>query len=387
MSTTENISNESNLDKFVFMDKTLSILDAGLKTEKNVMLYGPGGHGKSEIVEEFLYEKGIVPYVLTMGSGMSAERLFGGINIPVLNNTGKLEYLVENSFMNHEYVIFEELLDAADFILEQLKDVLSSGYFRNGTQVFEIKTRYVIACTNRTRAEFSKSTSLKALMERFPLELNVIWDNYNETTYTKLFQTRWSNVEIDPIIPFLLSEYVKAGVIISPRIALDAYEVYQECGPDALMFIAEFAQKSNLIGESIKKYKETLEFKKLSASIEETIENITNNNASLETDQLRFVKDYSDLTNAQIKLKAMTVTEDFAAMHASVLVLVKEKHENYAERHKVCLRTIANRETKAKAREAEGKLKESRQLLEEATIVTESEIVKKPRAKRVKKSV
>lgn len=32
----------SLLDKFVFMDKTIQILDVGIKTQKNVVLYGPG---------------------------------------------------------------------------------------------------------------------------------------------------------------------------------------------------------------------------------------------------------------------------------------------------------------------------------------------------------
>ena len=123
---------ESLLDKFVFMDKALKILDVGLKTEKNVILYGPGGHGKSELTLEFFYEKQINPYIITMGTGMTTDRLFGGINIPAFEKEGKLEYLIENSFMNHEYVIFEEMMDAPDFILEQLKDILSSGIFRNG---------------------------------------------------------------------------------------------------------------------------------------------------------------------------------------------------------------------------------------------------------------
>lgn len=32
----------SLLGKFVFMDKTLQVLDVGIKTQKNVVLYGPG---------------------------------------------------------------------------------------------------------------------------------------------------------------------------------------------------------------------------------------------------------------------------------------------------------------------------------------------------------
>jgi hypothetical protein len=56
--------------------------------------------------------------------------------------------------MNHEYVVFEEMMDAPDFILEQLKDILSSGEFRNGTQVYPIKTRFIVCNTNKTRRIF-----------------------------------------------------------------------------------------------------------------------------------------------------------------------------------------------------------------------------------------
>ena len=84
---------------FVFMDKSLSILDIGLKTGKNIVLYGPGGHGKSELTMAYLAEKGINPYVITMGTGMTTDRMFGGLDIPTFEKTGKIEYLVENSFV------------------------------------------------------------------------------------------------------------------------------------------------------------------------------------------------------------------------------------------------------------------------------------------------
>jgi hypothetical protein len=61
-----------------------------------------------------------------MGAGMNADRLFGGLDINKFHDEGVLEYLLDNSFMNHEYVVFEEMMDAPDFILEQLKDILSS---------------------------------------------------------------------------------------------------------------------------------------------------------------------------------------------------------------------------------------------------------------------
>ena len=93
---------------FVYMDDVNKILNVALNTQENVILFGKGGYGKSEYTIEFLKELGIEPFVLTMGSGMTTDRMFGGLDLKTFNETGKLEYLVQNSFMNHEFVIFEE---------------------------------------------------------------------------------------------------------------------------------------------------------------------------------------------------------------------------------------------------------------------------------------
>jgi hypothetical protein len=306
-------------EKFVFMDKTVSILNVGFSTAKNVILYGPGGHGKSEITLDFLKAKGIEPFIQTMGTGMTTDRLFGGLDIPTFETTGKIEYLVENSFMNHEYVIFEELFDAPDFILEQLKDILSSGVFRNGTQIFPINTKFIICCTNRTRDEFSKNMSLKALMERFPLELNVIWDNYTEISYNKLLESKFGEGEVDPVIPYLLQEYAKNGITISPRVAVTAYQVYDECGPESLSFIAEFAKKPSLIAEAIKKFESTIKFRDLSAAITYSIETLTNLPLVSRDDEKMHKDAISSLKKQLADIKGLTVGDDVAHVHAQLV--------------------------------------------------------------------
>jgi len=317
---------------FVFMEKSLNILDIGLKTGKNIILYGPGGHGKSELTTAYLAEKGITPYVITMGTGMTTDRLFGGLDIPTFEKTGKIEYLVENSFMNQEYVIFEELFDAPDFILEQLKDILSSKVFRNGTQIVPIKTKFIICCTNRTREEFSKNMSLKELMERFPLELNVIWDNYTEVTYNKLLETKFGKGNVDPIIPYLLQEYHKAGVTISPRVAVTAYTVYEECGPDSLSFIAEFAKKPALIADTLKKYQSTLKFRKLSSELDALIAILSKNTLSDKSEKDKFAKDL-DLVAALIReIKKLTVNDDLATNHANLIKSASDLYASFSKK-------------------------------------------------------
>ena len=319
MATKKNAVKNPVAEKFVFMDKTVSILNVGFSTAKNVILYGPGGHGKSEITLDFLKAKGIDPFIQTMGTGMSTDRLFGGLDIPTFETTGKIEYLVHNSFMNHEYVIFEELFDAPDFILEQLKDILSSGVFRNGTQIFPINTKFIICCTNRTRDEFSKNMSLKALMERFPLELNVIWDNYTEISYNKLLESKFGEGEVDPVIPYLLQEYAKNGITISPRVAVTAYQVYDECGPESLSFIAEFAKKPSLISEAIKKFESTIKFRELSAAITFSIETLNTLPLVSREDEKLHKGAISDLKKQLADMKGLTVGDDVVHVHSQLV--------------------------------------------------------------------
>jgi hypothetical protein len=316
---TKNAVKNPVAEKFVFMDKTVSILNVGFSTAKNVILYGPGGHGKSEITLDFLKAKGIEPFIQTMGTGMTTDRLFGGLDIPTFETTGKIEYLVHNSFMNHEYVIFEELFDAPDFILEQLKDILSSGVFRNGTQIFPINTKFIICCTNRTRDEFSKNMSLKALMERFPLELNVIWDNYTEITYNKLLESKFGEGEVDPVIPYLLQEYAKNGITISPRVAVTAYQVYDECGPESLSFIAEFAKKPSLISEAIKKFESTIKFRDLSAAITFSIETLNTLPLVSREDEKLHKGAISDLKKQLSDIKGLVVGDDVVHVHSQLV--------------------------------------------------------------------
>jgi len=318
-------------EKFVFMDKTVSILNVGYSTSKNVVLYGPGGHGKSEMTLDFLKAKGIDPYIITMGTGMTTDRLFGGLDIPTFEKTGKIEYLVENSFMNHEYVVFEELFDAPDFILEQLKDILSSGVFRNGTQIFPISTKFIICCTNRTRDEFSKNMSLKALMERFPLELNVIWDNYTEISYNKLLESKFGVDNVDPVIPYLLQEYAKNGITISPRVAVTAYSVYDECGPESLGFIAEFAKKPSLIAEAIKKFEATMKFRELSANITYSIETLNTLPLVSREDEKTFKSTLEQLKFQLSDIKGLAVNDDVANVHAQLLKAAQQAFDKFTK--------------------------------------------------------
>jgi hypothetical protein len=171
--------------------------------------------------------------------------------------------------------------------------------------------------------------SLKALMERFPLELNVIWDNYTEISYNKLLESKFGVGEVDPVIPYLLQEYAKNNITISPRVAVTAYQIYDECGPDALAFIAEFAKKPSLIAETIKKFESTIKFRELSAGITDMIETLHNLPLASKEDEKTYEEAIKSLEMQLTDIKGLTVGDDVANVHAELVKAAKQSLDKF----------------------------------------------------------
>lgn len=324
---------QKKLDSLVYMDNAKDILAVSQATGENVILYGPGGYAKSECSLAFFKAQGIEPYIITMGSGMSIDRLFGGLDIPAFNTKGRLEYLVENSFMNSEHVIFEELFDAPDFILEQLKDILSSGIFRNGNQVFPIKTKMIVCCTNKTREQFSKNDSLKALMERFPLETKVVWKDHTRITYENLLTKTFGNS--DPMLTYILEQFAIAGNTISPRIAIKAAVILDTCGPKALNHIADFNAKPEILKTAIAKFNSLAEISNYITTLANTVVEYS----KIDRTTLLGIKEASKLNNtlsATIKkLEGIKADDSMVGTQTTALKIYKEIHTKNTKELKI----------------------------------------------------
>lgn len=312
--------------KYVFSDKTLGCLETAFITGKNAILYGPGGHGKSELSVEFFQEKGINPFVLTMGKGMTIDKMLGGIDIKKITEEGKIEYLVENSFMNHEYVILEEMLDCDESVLEQLKDILSSKCLRNGSQVFPLKTQLVIALTNRDRNDFTKKdTSLMALMERFPLELEVKWETYNEHSYNMLLNTRFGKA--DELLLFILKTFSEKGHKISPRIAIDSQQIVMQCGHNSLTYIPYFQRQPALLKECLEKYKSREELANFEKAIMAQNAEFATKGISGSNDLnvlKKFIKEIDKFSTLYNSVAGMATPDDMSEFKAKLIKKAKE---------------------------------------------------------------
>lgn len=222
--------------KFIKCEDVASALALGYNTNKNVFMYGRGGHAKSEMAEEFLKlidPDGKESFVQSCNGGLTEEKLFGGINVKKLQDTGEIEYLVKHSFMNYKYVVFEELLDAREDVLLSIKDILTSGRFRQGSQQFKIRTEMVLVLTNRTKQEVAEDDSFKALMERFPIEVKVEWDSYLAKDYDMMFNRVFGRTNKELCV--IIEELNASQNFISPRTAVHMFGCFEVDGIESMV--------------------------------------------------------------------------------------------------------------------------------------------------------
>ncbi len=216
--------------RFIHCDEIIRVLTHAFFQPCNVLLWGPGGHGKSDMVMTALKSLGYREeeiFLQSFGEGMSEDRLWGGPNIAKLDVC--LEYDTSRSFLPYEVVILEEILDASSQALLPLKDVLTRRTFTNGSEAVALKSKVIVACTNKDPRQFAKdSDAVKALLERFPLQLEVRWPSYEQADYEALFSKANPNASSDKRKLHRIYAHVIAnlnddrdsGFHVSPRIAL-----------------------------------------------------------------------------------------------------------------------------------------------------------------------
>ncbi len=221
---------------FVFADEVARILALAIGGRKNVIIYGPGGHAKSAMISEVIRGLGLVEdcFVQFFGEGMDESRLFGGLNFRKLEDEKILEYFPERSFLARRVAVFEELFDAPASVLLALKDTLTAKEMRNGSQRFPMRTETIVVLTNREPGEISElGPAAHALVERFPLQLDLRWAEYSSKAYLAMFEKIASRSTgpamngFKAILAEILAKATAKGNFVSPRTAVHALEVCQ----------------------------------------------------------------------------------------------------------------------------------------------------------------
>ena len=144
---------KSRLERdFIKVEEIARILALALSSGKNV-LWGPGGHGKSEMVQNALNEvaRDEEIFVQSFGEGMDEATLWGGLDFKALDTEKVLRYFPGTHFSRRRTRYFEEIFDAPASVLLALKDTLTAKKLRKGTQQFGMVTKVIVALTTRAR--------------------------------------------------------------------------------------------------------------------------------------------------------------------------------------------------------------------------------------------
>lgn len=233
--------------RFVKYEKVAKVLALGLQSKQNVILWGPAGHAKSEMVEDVLQGLGLwetIPgtrlptpksntYVQSFGEGMTEDQLWGGIDLRAMEDDKEIRYHPENSFLNREIAVFEEMFDAPAICLLPLKHTLTQKFLAKGGAYYPMKTKSILVCTNKSPEDLQHmGPSHQALVERFPLQLKVEWEGYGADQYLTMMQKHpmvgMYSKDVLRALATNISKVTMNGAFISPRSAMWAMTLVAE---------------------------------------------------------------------------------------------------------------------------------------------------------------
>lgn len=230
--------------EFYNMDNVIEALYYGIYAGKNIILYGPGGFGKTALTKRFLSLLDITTSVIVGYEDMEVDALLGIPNIKKL--TEESIYHIDFNktvFVNDGVLILEEFLDVRPSTAAALKDILSEGGFRTGKELIKSNISSVVICTNKSPEEVSTDSSTAAFYkERFPIRIPVEWNDYDYEAFSNLFKvikpTQYeTNKDLYEILIHVAIETSKKS-LVSPRMLKDASDLIDMHGTiDVIRFV------------------------------------------------------------------------------------------------------------------------------------------------------
>lgn len=206
-------------------DPAINAVIRALALKQNCILYGPPGHAKSGIVETalklYLGEVAFYQQVYQTNGGMEmpTEPFVGALDLKRYREDGTINYQLEHTiYMEKEYAILEEGLDAPPYVLETMKQPLMSKVLCINNVCSPVKLQSMFICTNHNPVEWAGEVdSYKALLKRFPHRAHVEWSKYDITTWDA-YLTHLGRP--DKLVAAMLEKCHKMNYSMAPREAL-----------------------------------------------------------------------------------------------------------------------------------------------------------------------
>lgn len=156
-----------------------------LMTGEHVLIYGPKGTGKSDLVTSiFEVFDGAKRFSVSLSKFMTESAVIGIPNPKKMQEEGVLEYNIEDSIVTCNFAELDEMLDANSPLLRVLLTILNERHFKRGRQSVNALLHTAIASTNLSPEEaMQRDGGLEAVIDRFLFSTEV---GYLEDSLSRL---------------------------------------------------------------------------------------------------------------------------------------------------------------------------------------------------------